>query len=150
MNTVARLTASIACAAVSTAVACEPKPAQITERPVDNAAGSASSSPAPTAPAAGGASCQVLAQAAKAKVVPRIEQSRACSADADCVTIGVATRCFDMCTRAIAVSGKAAVSAALADADASCAEFIAAGCKAVIPPCLPPPNATCVQGKCTQ
>jgi hypothetical protein len=136
--------------------ACEPKPAPPAEATASTTAppvASASALAVPVdgaAPASSASSCKDMAQAARARLQPVLDRSRACTADSDCVVVPVSTRCFDMCTRAVAASQKSNVQSALADSDTACEGFVQAGCKRIVPPCLPPPPTVCREGKCSQ
>jgi hypothetical protein len=95
------------------------------------------------------ADCTALSQAAASRVETAIGAHKSCSADADCVTVGAAAGCFDHCSRAIAGSGTAALTAVIADVDAQeCHEFEAKGCVTEVPPCMAPKTPACVQGTC--
>jgi hypothetical protein len=102
----------------------------------------------PPSSAAGG-SCSAEAQRAAAPVLAVVERNGACATDADCTTVGLSTRCFDVCSRAVAASGVPEVEAALASADADgCEPFIADGCQLIVPPCVPPTPPVCRAGSC--
>jgi len=79
-----------------------------------------------------------------------IAAHQACLHDADCQSIAFQSSCFDSCTRAVNVSGVAAVEAAVTRVNAGiCANYQSDGCKLVIPPCVPPLTSQCVDGSCT-
>jgi hypothetical protein len=94
-------------------------------------------------------SCDARAEQGKSEVLPVVEQNRACTSDADCVTINVGTNCFDVCSRAVNKQGAAAVEKAEAQVNATtCATYKADGCKLIPPPCMAPAPAKCNAGKC--
>lgn len=104
-----------------------------------------SSEPAPSK----GDTCTTASNAARERVGKVVEENLACSADADCVSVPFGATCFDSCTRAVNQTGKGAVDRAATLVEASeCKQFHDAGCKVVVPPCAPPTEAKCVQGKC--
>lgn len=114
-------------------------------------AGACASAPDPTssASAAGGESCSDRASSAGSPALAAVDNNRACASDQDCVTVGISSACFDMCTRSVASSGVAAVKAALSDADVQgCKAFVAQGCQKVVPPCMPPAAPVCSNGLC--
>lgn len=90
--------------------------------------------------------CQSLSKPATDQVLAEIEQHLSCAEDADCVSIGVASACFDHCSRAVNQAGVNAVKSALANAD--CREFVAADCSVIPPPCAPPSSPICNEGRC--
>lgn len=94
--------------------------------------------------------CTSKPDEARARLTRVIEANASCSTDADCVTVGFSSSCFDSCMRAMAASGQAAYEAALGEANAKeCAEYVDAGCPAPVhPPCEPPSPATCTEGVC--
>jgi hypothetical protein len=93
--------------------------------------------------------CSQLAKPASDKVLSVIEANRACSVDADCMTIALNSACFDQCSASIASSGRDAVDQALAGVGPNeCKDFTAAGCKVIAPPCEPPMPPKCTAGKC--
>ncbi len=103
--------------------------------------------PAPGAP--GAASCAERTNRARSDVLAVVEQHRACSSDADCVSVGVGSACFDACSRAVSASGVQAVRDAAAEADrTTCAGFKQDGCRFDVPPCAPPMAPRCRQGAC--
>jgi hypothetical protein len=95
------------------------------------------------------AECSDLTKPARDRVEAAVEQNRACNVDADCVAVGASSACFDACSRSVAKSGEAAVEQAKSAASASdCKAFSDAGCKVIIPPCMPPTAPVCRGGKC--
>ena len=107
------------------------------------ALGCAASSPGS---GSGDPECQNLSKPATDQVLAEIEQHLSCTTDADCVSIDVASKCFDHCSRAVSQAGVNAVNSALANAD--CREFIDEGCSVIPPPCAPPTDPVCNQGHC--
>jgi hypothetical protein len=101
---------------------------------------------AQTAQSAQGDKCPGLAKPAVDRALAEVANHAACSSDADCVAVGIASACFDVCTRAVNKSEVDAVTAALKNAD--CGSFTAAGCTVVAPPCAPPKPPTCNAGHC--
>jgi hypothetical protein len=101
---------------------------------------------APRSPAA----CASIAAKAAERVQGIASAQRACSTDADCVLVAQGASCFDHCTTSMALGGKAALDAMVADVDAhECREFAAQGCRVEVPPCAPPPAAAaCRAGQC--
>ena len=93
--------------------------------------------------------CSDLATSARSTVEKAIAANDACKQDADCIDVALSASCFDSCGRAVNASGKAAVDAARAKADAEhCATFKQEGCKLIVPPCVPPSPPACVEGHC--
>jgi hypothetical protein len=94
-------------------------------------------------------SCEALKVSAAAIVAQAVASHAACSTDADCVTVGFGASCFDHCTRAMNVSGKADLEAAQTRVDgAQCRQFQERGCKSFAPPCMAPAPPTCKAGAC--
>ncbi len=94
-------------------------------------------------------SCDELAASARKDVDSAIQSHTACATDADCVEDALSASCFDSCARGVATRGVADVKAARARVnDAQCKEFLARGCKVLIPPCAPPGPPRCVAGAC--
>ena len=110
------------------------------------ALGCSGRSTSPASESGDGDGCQSLSRPATDQVLAEIEQHLSCVADADCISIAVASACFDPCTRAVNQAGVNAVKSALANAD--CREFIAADCSVIPPPCAPPAPPVCNQGHC--
>ena len=95
-------------------------------------------------------SCEDLATAARKEVSSAIESHAACTQDSDCALDALSAACFDSCSRVVASSGVADVKAARARVnDAQCKEFLARGCKVLVPPCAPPRQPRCNAGACT-
>lgn len=93
--------------------------------------------------------CEEPANAARNELAAVIRANTACKVDADCTLARLAASCFDSCVEAVAVSGRAAVDAARARADAvQCKPFHERGCKLIAPPCAPPSPPGCVAGVC--
>ncbi len=92
------------------------------------------------------ARCSALARPAIDQALAEIAKHTACTTDADCVSIGVGSACFDVCNRAVSKSDVDAVNGLLSKAD--CQQFQAAGCRVTPPPCAPPQPPKCSQGHC--
>lgn len=110
------------------------------------ACGGSQASSTPDGAARDGDSCGALAKPAIDQALAVAEQHTACATDADCVSVGMAAACFDVCSRAVNAADVDAIKAALAGAD--CSEFVAAGCAVTAPPCAPPAAPICNQGRC--
>lgn len=94
-------------------------------------------------------SCSGLANAARQEVDAVIESHRSCTQASDCVSVGLSASCFDSCSRSARADSEAARKAAKDKVDkAQCAQFVAQGCKLIIPPCAPPREVACVNGAC--
>jgi hypothetical protein len=107
-----------------------------------------SSVPAPNAVAQPNA-CAARGTDARHEVAPVVEANLACTADADCVTVPMTTRCFDACTRTVNTKGADAVRQAEAHVDATiCKTFKEDGCTFIVPPCTAPRPPKCTEGKC--
>src|SRR5689334_12402219 len=88
--------------------------------------------------------CDAFTEQAVGQVVAVIDANRACVADADCVTIGVSSTCFDICSQAVNTAGVAKVDMAVTEVEAgACKGFKDDGCKLIIPPCAPPESPVC-------
>jgi hypothetical protein len=97
---------------------------------------------------AAAADCDALAKQGRDEVSRAIDAHKACTTDADCVEVALATSCFDSCSRGVAKSGRADVDTAKANAEKNaCAQFKEKGCKVTIPPCSPP-ALKCQTGSC--
>lgn len=75
---------------------------------------------------------------------------RSCTKDADCSTYSIDMSCYHACESGpLSASGATAFSMELATLEAElCLAFDAAGCTAVIPPCVPPLPVRCVASQC--
>lgn len=75
---------------------------------------------------------------------------RSCTKDADCTTFSIDISCYHACESGpLSASGVTAFSMDLATLEAElCLAFDAAGCTAVIPPCVPPLPVRCVASQC--
>lgn len=101
------------------------------------------------APSSTTAECSQQATPAHDKVNEAIAANQDCTTDADCVSIAVATSCFDACTTSVTTSSQAAVEQAMKTAsDVECKAFVDAGCKVIAPPCASPKPAACRSGRC--
>lgn len=118
------------------------------------AAAACASAPPPAAAGASTAvpstpSCADLRAYALHRLDDVLAAHRACTTDADCVSVGFGASCFDACSRSVAKSGQPALDAASADIDADeCRDFKAQGCRSEVPPCAPPAPVACRQGIC--
>lgn len=100
-------------------------------------------------PSSSTAECSQQATPAHDKVNEAIAANQDCTTDADCVSIAVATSCFDACTTSVTTSSQAAVEQAMKTAsDVECKAFVDAGCKVIAPPCAPPKPAACRSNRC--
>ncbi len=114
---------------------------------VSAACATASNAPVETTSAP---SCDDLANAARKEVSSAIVSHAACTQDSDCVEEALSASCFDSCARGVASSGLSDVKAARARVnDAQCKEFLARGCKVLVPPCAPPRPPRCHAGACS-
>jgi hypothetical protein len=109
--------------------------------------------PPPAAPAVADTaqrSCSAHREAALVLVRGAIEANRACKADSDCVSVALAARCFNACTRPMSAAGKAAYEAAVTEANAKhCAAYEKESCPpASSPPCPGAPAPVCKAGSC--
>jgi hypothetical protein len=105
----------------------------------------------PAAPpvAAAGSTCEDRTRRAAHEVLAVVDANRVCIADSDCVAVGVASTCFDVCLRAVSTRGVEAVRDAEANVDSTvCATFKQDGCVSTPPPCLALPSPKCVKGQC--
>jgi len=111
----------------------------------------AAAPPGATPPAAtptGGTCAERTTRAAK-EVIAVLNANLACTADADCVSTGVGSVCFDACSHAVSARGREAVRDASAKVDSTtCATFKQDGCRFDVPPCSPPSAPHCNHGKC--
>jgi hypothetical protein len=109
--------------------------------------------PAATAeptPATAGASCKERGALGIKEVLAVVDNSLACTTDADCTVTSVGSVCFDVCSRSVAVKALPAVNDAITKVDTTtCATFKQDGCRFDVPPCVLPSAARCVQGKCS-
>jgi hypothetical protein len=111
----------------------------------------ACSSAPPPPPVVGAQPNQCIARmtAARDEVLPVVEANLTCVTDADCVTVGFGTRCFDSCTRNVNTKGAEAVRQAEAHVNETiCKTFKEDGCTFDVPPCAPPRPPKCTAGKC--
>jgi hypothetical protein len=93
--------------------------------------------------------CTRLTSSAYATLQASIEVSRACESDAQCASIGHNSTCHDACGDVISESQRATVDATRSQLDANqCAAFDSAGCTLIVPPCVPPGTAACVEDQC--
>jgi hypothetical protein len=93
--------------------------------------------------------CSELSQPAINEVLAVVAQNATCTTDADCTNVGLGSKCFDICTRAVNRSGVEAVNAASRKVgDTTCKPFLDKGCRVIPPPCAPPSEAACKNGKC--
>jgi hypothetical protein len=83
------------------------------------------------------------------EVLAVVEQSLACTTDADCTVTPIGSACFDVCSRAVSVKALPAVKDAMSRVDATtCATYKQDGCRFDVPPCAPPTAARCVERAC--
>ena len=100
-------------------------------------------------PTPAGASCKDRSTQGIKEVLAVVEQSLACTTDADCAVTSVGSACFDVCSRAVAVKALPAVNDAITRVNTTtCATYKQDGCRFDVPPCMPPGAARCVKGKC--
>ena len=96
-------------------------------------------------------SCEALTEAAVEDVLEVVDANLSCTVDGDCVVVGINGGCFDVCSRAVAAGGAEAVSSAIDDARGThCADFDAQSCQFIVPPCAPPGEPRCVEGRCQE
>lgn len=94
--------------------------------------------------------CNAHVDAARGKLQAVLDANMACTTDADCVVVAFGASCFDSCSRVMAASGKAAYDAEGQAVNAgACKAYTDDGCPPMIaPPCAPPADPTCKQGRC--
>jgi hypothetical protein len=93
--------------------------------------------------------CSASTEIAKARVTKIVQDNIKCSADTDCVRVGVHASCFDACSAAVNLTGKGAVDRASTLVEAAeCKTWNEAGCQLTVPPCAPPQPVACVEGTC--
>jgi hypothetical protein len=74
-----------------------------------------------------------------------------CTADSDCTIISHSSACHDSCSRVILASSLETLSESrTAINERQCREFSMAECRLEIPPCVPPGNAVCLDGTCSE
>jgi hypothetical protein len=98
------------------------------------------------------ADCEALERQAFDTLDEAIRASRGpCTKDADCTIIGHASACHDSCSDVVLASSLEAISATRTAINAhQCREFSKAECTLESPPCVPPGNAVCVDGTCSE
>jgi len=96
--------------------------------------------------------CEALQRQAFNRFDEVIRASRGpCTEDSDCTIIGHSSACHDSCSRVVLASSLEALSATrTAINERQCREFSMAECNLEIPPCVPPGNAVCVDGICSE
>ncbi len=92
--------------------------------------------------------CAELEQEASSHVLDLVYGDQPCTVDEDCEVVAVSGSCFDSCSGVIATANHEAFQQALDEAEADiCADYD--GCTLIIPPCVPPDDATCgASGQC--
>jgi hypothetical protein len=100
----------------------------------------------------GDSDCEMLERRAFDTLDEVIRASRGpCTKDSDCTTIDHSSACHDSCSRVVLGSSLEALSATRnAINESECREFSRAECKLEIPPCVPPGNAVCLEGVCSE
>ena len=95
-------------------------------------------------------SCVAIQNEARAELMSAIEANNECTQASDCITVAFAASCFDSCSRAIATEGKAAFEAAIGSVNGGrCKAYTDASCpRPEIPPCAPPAEPQCIDGRC--
>lgn len=74
-----------------------------------------------------------------------------CTQDSDCTIVGHSSACHDSCSRVVLASSLGALSATRdAINESECREFASSECKLVVPPCVAPGNAVCLDGVCSE
>jgi hypothetical protein len=74
-----------------------------------------------------------------------------CTQDSDCVIIGHSSACHDSCSRVVLTSSLEILAATRTTInERQCRDFSMAECRLEIPPCVPPGNAVCLDGICSE
>jgi hypothetical protein len=73
-----------------------------------------------------------------------------CETRADCAQISIDTDCHAACGALVSVDDAASITSVIDEQNATtCAGFEDEGCRRVIPPCIPPRDYDCIEGRCT-
>lgn len=95
--------------------------------------------------------CERLTASARETLQATIDQSRTCTTNDECVSVGRASDCHDSCEDVINVSAQATIDTLRTQIDdAQCVAFDDAGCVLIHPPCDPGGMAQCVEGQCVE
>ena len=96
--------------------------------------------------------CEALQRQAFDRLDEVIRASRGpCTKDSDCTIVGHSSACHDSCSRVVLASSLETLDATrTAINEQQCREFSGAECRLVIPPCVPPGNAICLNGTCSE
>jgi len=93
-------------------------------------------------------SCDEYADRARKHVEDQWSRT-SCTAPKDCIVIDFRTNCFDSCTRAIHKNDVDNARKIMDEANEKwCDAFAKDGCKVTHPPCKPPAEPQCVEGRC--
>ena len=92
-------------------------------------------------------SCDQLQARASEDVLQVVAANLGCEEDSDCTVTGVNGACFDNCSRGIRADAEAVFQEAIARAEEQwCAQ--GRDCDLIIPPCVPPGEARCIENVC--
>jgi hypothetical protein len=93
--------------------------------------------------------CQEHQDKASKRLSEVVSSHLTCSADADCVSIGLQTACSDQCNAPINQEGAKLLPTAISTINAeACVGYEDAKCTLTHPPCVPPAAPKCVENKC--
>jgi hypothetical protein len=98
-----------------------------------------------------GESCMDREQAAWSAVRAALDATElTCETRADCAQISIDTDCHAACGALVSVDDAASITSVIDEQNATtCAGFEDEGCRRVIPPCIPPRDYDCIEGRCT-